>query len=235
MAASSLASLVTTVGVLVIATRREWTGEHSVYFKSFAAGMLISISFMHITPKSLQMSSAAPASLLVGFLAIYLSNRLLRVYVCHEHECTDYALGIVPALGIGFHSFVDGIIYSVTFNVSTLTGVLAAIGMVVHEFPEGIVTYALLQRGGFSQRRSLIYALLTAGLSTPLGTLISFPFITGVKQSGLGILLALSAGALIYVGASHLLPEVEKENRRYSILTLGAGVLFGVIIIFFGG
>jgi zinc and cadmium transporter len=69
------------------------------------------------------------------------------VYACHEHgaDGPDHAKGITPALGIGFHSFVDGIIYAVTFNVSVFTGVLAAIGMVLHEFPEGVITYMLLQ------------------------------------------------------------------------------------------
>jgi zinc and cadmium transporter len=64
-----------------------------------------------------------------------------------------------------------------------------------------------------------------------LGTLVSYPFINTIKQSTLGILLAISAGALIYVGASHLLPAVERENRRYSFLALAAGVLIAVLII----
>jgi ZIP family zinc transporter/zinc and cadmium transporter len=48
----------------------------------------------------------------------------------------------------------------------------------------------------------------------------------------LGALLAISAGALIYVGASHLLPAVEKENKRYSLLALASGILVaGAIIV----
>ena len=229
--ASSLACVVTTIGIYVISKYEKWGREHSAYFMSFAAGVLISVSFMHIIPKSFQMNSRAPASLLAGFLAIYLSNRLLNLYLCHEYERADYAVGIIPMLGIGFHSFVDGIIYSVTFNVSIFTGVLAAIGMILHEFPEGIVTFVLLERGGFSRRRSANYAFLAAARSTPLGTLVSYPFINNIKQSALGILLAISAGALVYVGASHLLPAVEKENRRYSVLALAAGVLVAVIIV----
>jgi len=229
--ASSLACVVTTIGIYVISKYEKWGREHSAYFMSFAAGVLISVSFMHIIPKSFQMNSAAPVSLLAGFLAIYLSNRLLNLYLCHEYERADYAVGIIPMLGIGFHSFVDGIIYSVTFNVSIFTGVLAAIGMILHEFPEGIVTFVLLERGGFSRKKSALYAFLAAALSTPLGTLVSYPFINNIKQSALGILLAISAGALVYVGASHLLPAVEKENRRYSVLALAAGVLVAVIIV----
>jgi zinc transporter ZupT len=55
-------------------------------------------------------------------------------------------------IGIGFHSFIDGLVYSITFTVSIFTGMLAAIGMVLHEFPEGIITYLLLLRGGFSEK-----------------------------------------------------------------------------------
>jgi zinc transporter ZupT len=58
-------------------------------------------------------------------------------------------------MGIALHSFIDGIIYSVTFSVSALTGALAAIGMVLHEFPEGIFTYVLLLQGGFHKRKAL--------------------------------------------------------------------------------
>ena len=46
----------------------------------------------------------------------------------------------MPLTGIGFHSFVDGIVYSSSFHVSLATCGLVALGMVLHEFPEGIVT-----------------------------------------------------------------------------------------------
>ena len=229
--ASFLACGVTTIGIYIISKYEQWGREHSPYFMSFAAGVLISVSFIHIIPKSFKMKSTAPMFLLAGFLAIYLSNGLLNLYICHEYECAGYAVGIIPMLGIGFHSLIDGVIYSVTFNVSMFTGVSAAIGMILHEFPEGIVTFVLLERGGFSRRKSALYAFLAAALSTPLGTLVSNPFINNIKQSTLGTLLAISAGALVYVGASHLLPAVERENRRYSILALAAGVLIAVIIV----
>jgi len=231
MLASSLACAVTTIGIYIISRYEEWGREHSAYFMSFAAGVLISVSFVHIIPKAFQMNVMAPVFLLAGFLAIYLSNRLLTLYVCHDYGRSEYAAGIIPMMGIGFHSLVDGVIYSVAFNVSLFTGVLAATGMILHEFPEGIVTFLLLERGGFSRRRSAIYAFLAAAISTPLGTLLSYPFISSISPSALGMLLAVSAGALVYVGASHLLPAVEKENKRYSVFALAAGVAVAMIII----
>jgi zinc transporter ZupT len=137
-------------------------------------------------------------------------------------------------LGIGFHSFIDGFIYSITFTVSVFTGVLSTSGMVLHEFPEGIITYLLLLRSGFTERKALLLAFLAAAVTTPLGMLVSFPFISRIDQSLLGALLSLSAGALIYVGATHLLPQAEKETKKYSLVSLGGGILVAVIIAFSG-
>jgi zinc and cadmium transporter len=103
--------------------------------------------------------------------------------------------------------------------------------MVLHEFPEGIVTFLLLKRGGFNQKKSARYAFLAAAISTPLGTLVSYPFIEKIERSTLGVLLAFSAGALVYVGASHLLPAVERENKEYSLISMGAGILVAIVIV----
>jgi len=89
----------------------------------------------------------------------------------------------------------------------------------------------LLERGGLDKQRSALYAFLAAAISTPLGALVSYPFIDDIAEPTLGNFLAASAGALVYVGASHLLPEVEKENRRYSIISLAVGVLVAAVIV----
>jgi len=201
---------------------------------SFAAGVLISVSFMHIIPKSFEMNKYSPIFLLVGFLLLYLFNRFVKAFVCHQDKHKDYAFGIIPALGIGFHSFIDGVIYSVTFSVSIFTGVLAVVGMILHEFPEGIVTYLLLLKSGFKKNKAVLYSFLAAAITTPLGAFISWPFISKLDQSSLGILLSLSAGALVYVGATHLLPHVEEEDKKYSLFALAAGIGVAIIIIMAG-
>jgi len=229
--ASTLACLVTTVGIYVINKHEKWGNKNIAYFISFAAGVLISVSFIHIIPKAISMNQGAPIYLLAGFMGMYLINRFINTMVCHEHNCENLSIGVIPMIGIGIHSFLDGIIYSVTFNVSIFTGAITAIGMVLHEFPEGIVTFLLLQKAGFSRKKSVFYAFLAAALSTPLGTLVSFPFIHKIKQQDLGILLSISAGALMYVGATHLLPAVEKEPKKYTIFSLLAGILTAVFIV----
>jgi len=222
-AASIFAALITTLGIGAIRHFEPWAIRNSPYFACFAARVLISISFLHIIPTSLRLSSNAPVFLLGGYLFIHLLNRFLTAYVCDRPATRNYAIGLVPLIGIGIYSFIDSVIYSVTFSVSALTGALAALGMILHEFPEGIFTYVLLLRGGFADRPASVASLFAAALTTPTGMLVSYPIVSQIDDSVLAAVLATSAGALIYVGASHLLPAAEREYRRYSHLVLAAG------------
>ncbi|MBW2995445.1 ZIP family metal transporter, partial [Candidatus Woesearchaeota archaeon] len=119
--AGFIAAIVTTIGIFIINRYAKWGKKNVAFFMSFAAGVLISVSFMHIVPKSFEMSKFAPVFLLIGFLLLHLLNRFLKILVCVEKETKNYPFGIVSALGIGFHSFIDGVIYSVAFSVSIFT------------------------------------------------------------------------------------------------------------------
>ncbi len=229
---SLAAAAVTTAGILTIRRFDEWGRRNTAYFMCFAAGVLVSASFLHLIPRSLSMNGDAALYVLAGFFGLHLLNRGLTVFVCDKDPSrADYDPGIVPTFGIGFHSLIDGFVYSTAFTVSIFTGFVATAGMVLHEFPEGMITYLLLLRGGFSQRTSLILAIVAAAATTPVGMLISYPLISRVHESTLGALLALSAGALVYVGATHLLPRAERENRRFSLMALLGGMLIAAVIV----
>jgi zinc transporter ZupT len=231
LATSGLAAVVTTIGIYTIRNYVSWGQRNATYFMCFAAGVLISASFLHIIPKSFSMNQNSPIYLLVGFFGLHLFNRFITAFVCQkEPEKEKYGIGIVPMVGIGFHSFIDGFVYSIAFSVSIFTGFLATAGMILHEFPEGIITYLLLVKGGFKERKAMIFSFFAAALTTPLGMLISYPLISEIDKPMLGALLSLSAGALVYVGATHLLPKAEQEHKKYSFVALGGGVLVAIII-----
>lgn len=234
LTASLLAALFTTAGIFTIRRFETWAQRNSTHFICFAAGVLIAASFLHLIPRSLALNPNAPSFLLGGFVGLHLLNRFVTVYVCERRPEAPCPLGVVALVGIGFHSFIDGVIYSVTYTVSVFTGVLATTGMVFHEFPEGIITYLLLVRAGFAQRRALLLAFLAAALSTPFGMVVSYPFIAHLGPPVLGTLLSISAGALVYVGATHLLPQAEKEPGQFGLAALAAGILVAVVIVFSG-
>ncbi len=227
--ASLLAAGVTTAGLYVVRRFGTWAQYNATYFSCFAAGVLISVAFLHIIPHAFHMNDQAPVYLLAGYLAFHLINRFIHAYVCDS--APDRAIGLIPLFGIGLHSTLDGVVYAITFSVSVLTGTLAGIGMVLHEFPEGIVTYVLLLRSGFTPKKSWLLAFLAAALTTPIGTLLAIPMVHQIDQTVLGALLAISAGAFVYVGATHLLPLAEREDRPYSLAAMGGGVLVALGII----
>jgi len=43
--------------------------------------------------------------------------------------------------------------------------------------------------------------------------------------------MSFAAGALVYVGAFHLLPAVERENKRFTLLSMAAGIIVAPIIV----
>ncbi|MBN2059786.1 MAG: ZIP family metal transporter [Deltaproteobacteria bacterium] len=230
--ASLLAAVVTSTGIYVIRRFEKWGHRNTIYFICFAAGVLISVSFLHIIPKAFRMNVHAPFYLLAGYFGLHLFNRFVNAFVCDKDPSVHSSIGLITMLGIGFHSFIDGFIYSITFTVSLFTGLMTAVGLVLHEFPEGIITYLLLLRSGFSKRISLLLSFIAAALTTPAGMLVSFPYISQIDESILGPLLSLSAGSLVYVGASHLLPQSETERKSYSFIALASGVLVALVIIF---
>ena len=231
--ASAIAAVVTSLGIYTARRYEAWARTQIVYFISYAAGVLIAASFLHLVPESFAMNGHASALLLAGFVGLHLFNRFLCAFVCERHHVIQpgCSIGIVPVVGIAFHSFIDGMVYSVTYQVSLFTGTLAAVGMVLHEFPEGIVTYLLLVHGGFQQRSALWLALAAAALTTPLGMLVSYPAVSRIDNATLGALLSFAAGMLVYVGATHLLPEAEHQRRPYAWLAFGAGVVTAILML----
>ncbi|MFP3867160.1 MAG: ZIP family metal transporter [Desulfobacteraceae bacterium] len=229
IAVFALASaLINGLGILSIVKSRQWAENSIPYFMCFAAGILISTPLILALPNAVGSNSYAGFTALGGFLVMFFSNKLIKYYT-KKRELT---FGLVAAEGIGIHSFVDGIIYSVTFSVSILVGFLSATGLVIHEFAEGVITYIFLLKGGVSKKASALYAFLIAGLTTPIGAFLFYPFVSKVEKATLGLMLGFVAGVLLYVSASHLLPEATEYEKRHSTLAFLAGVGLALFIVF---
>ncbi|HEY59203.1 MAG TPA: ZIP family metal transporter [Anaerolineae bacterium] len=222
-----IAALVNGVGILTIFKYRKWAEKAKTYFMCFAAGILISTPLLLSLPKAIEKNSYAGFTALVGFLFMFFSNELIKHYTHKE----TLAFGMTAVEGIGIHSLIDGVIYTVTFKISILIGVLASTGLVVHEFAEGVITYLVLLDGGMKEKTAMLYAFLIAGLTTPIGAFIAYPFINKLSESILGLMLGFVSGVLLYVSASHLLPKARKEEKEHSLLAFLAGVGLALFIV----
>lgn len=222
-----LAAVVNGMGILAVVRSRKWVKERESYFMCFAAGVLVAAPLLFMLPNAFKKSPRAGIFALIGFLFLFLSNRIIDNYTKKD----QLTFGVVAALGIGIHSFVDGVVYAITFQASVLMGVVAAIGMIAHELSEGVITYVVLSEAGVKQHLVHIYALFIASLTTPLGAFIAYPFVSKLNQSALGLAIGFSAGAVMYVGASHLLPEATERGKQHSLIAFAAGVLVATLIV----
>jgi len=193
----------------------------------FAAGVLISVPLMSAFPEAVKKNHNAGFFALIGFLFMFFSNKIIQ-FKTKQHSL---AFGITAVEGIAIHSFVDGMIYTVAFSSSILTGILAGLGLVIHEFAEGVITFSVLIEGGFNKKRAVLYALFTSSLTTPLGAFLAYPFVKTLSQPVLGLALGFVVGVLIYVSASHLLPEASGHQGKHSVIAFLAGIALALLII----
>ncbi len=214
------------IGILAIYKHKDWAQRHIEYFMCFAAGVLIASPLILTFPEAIEKNDNAGLAALLGFAFMFFSNRLIK----HKTKQDELAFGITAIEGIGIHSLIDGIIYVVTFTASVVTGVMAGIGLVIHEFAEGVITFSVLIKVGVNEKRALLYAFLVAALTTPIGAFVAFPLVTRFSPSVLGLALGFVVGVLIYVSASHLLPEVKEHEREHSYVAFVAGMALALVL-----
>jgi zinc and cadmium transporter len=224
------AMLVNSFGIWAIYRKREWAHKTKEYSMCFAAGILISSPLIISLPHALQKNPHAGFVALAGFIFMYFSNKIIK----HKTKQKELAFGITAIEGIAIHSLMDGISYTVTFSMGTVIGVLTGVGLVIHEFAEGVITFSVLLKGGVSEKKAGIYAFLVAALTTPIGTFIAYPLVRNLSDDILGLALGFVSGVLIYVSASHLLPETSEHEKKHSTVAFLAGIAFTLIVMLTG-
>lgn len=220
-------AIVNSVGIFAVYKNKKWTSKIKAYFMCFAAGVLISTPLMFALPNAIKLNSYAGAFALIGFLFMFLSNEIIK----RKTKQKSLAFGITAVEGIGIHSFIDGLVYTVTFSVSLITGFLSGIGLVIHEFAEGVITFSVLMKTRVGKKKAAIYAFIVAALTTPIGAFIAYPLINRFDSSLLGLSSGFVCGVLIYISAAHLLPEAREYEKKHSVWAFLAGVLLATFIV----
>src|SRR5436189_212573 len=144
----------------------------------------------------------------LGFVCVALAAaaNLLGGAVVAFRRWDDRLLRYAVALGAGF-------------IIGRALGLLLFAAILLHKAPEGftIASVVLAARG---TRRQAILAASAVGLATLVGGLAIFG-----ERTLVGPALAVSAGVTLYVAASDLVPEVNREQGTAVALTVFAGVV----------
>jgi ZIP family zinc transporter/zinc and cadmium transporter len=219
-----IAGLADVMGGVLVAWRLRWDRTFLQYFLALGAGFMLAVAFLRMVPESLEKGSHLYLYVLIGYFVVHLTEHTLTPHFhfgeeVHHDALVHPAVGYLGLAGLCIHTFFDGVAIASGFLVSRPLGFVLSGAVLLHKLPEGFAVGSLMLASGASRRAALL-ASGVLGLATIAGVVFLNVF-TGI----VGPALALSAGVTIYVAASDLIPEVNKERSWGVALAVFGGVL----------
>ncbi len=223
LAYALVAAAANLVGGLVITTASPKGRATQRLLIGFGAGFMLAVAFLAMIPHAMESGGSPAVGILAGYLLVHLTQHVLTPHFhfgeeTHEGEMVNRWVGITALLGLLLHTFFDGVAIASGFSVDAALGLLIFAAILLHKIPEGVTVASIMLASGNS-KGGAIGAVLLLGVFTVLGVLLT-AFFEPLQRHG----LALSAGVTIYVAASNLIPEVQKEHG----LRFAASVFMGV-------
>lgn len=209
-----------------VVARRPWEQRYLKYFMALGAGFMLATSLVEMVPASLQLRGFSAGFLvLLGYLLIHFFEHTVTPHFhfgeeTHRAEFVQAHKGMSVLLGLIIHTFFDGIAITSGFLVSNWLGWIIFIAVFLHKIPEGFTVASVMLASGRSRRMAWTASALL-GAATLAGVLTMVLFKHAVSAG-----LPLSAGVTIYVAASDLIPEVNKEPGVKMALLVFVGVAF---------
>jgi ZIP family zinc transporter/zinc and cadmium transporter len=209
-------------GVLLV--RRSPSARALRYFVALGAGFMLAAAVLEMVPEGLTLSPRwAPLLILGGYCGVHLLEHTLVPHFhfgeeTHVHEFLSARTSYSVLLGLAAHTFFDGIAIGSGFVLSRWLGWIIFIAVFLHKLPEGFTVASVMLAGGRGRRAALNSAMFL-GATTLAGVLV-----INLQPSWVRAGLPLSAGVTIYVAATDLVPEVNREPGIRMALVFFAGV-----------
>lgn len=211
-----------------IIVQKHWDRSYLRYFVALGAGFMLATSIVEMVPASLEIRGRSAAFLvLLGYLIIHFFEHTVTPHFhfgeeTHRDEFLDIHKSYSVLFGLVIHTFFDGIAIASGFIVSNWLGWIIFLAVFLHKIPEGFTITSVMLASGKSRGASWA-ASVALGAATLAGVLTMAVFRHEVSAG-----LPLAAGVTIYVAASDLMPEVNKEPgvRMALLVFIGVGCLF---------
>src|SRR3954467_10671205 len=210
-----------------IIVQKHWDRRFLRYFVALGAGFMLSTSLLEMVPESVRLNPGmAGMFILLGYLLVHFFEHTISPHFhfgeeTHQTEFARTHKGYSVVLGLIIHTFFDGIAITSGFIVSAWLGWLIFFAIFLHKIPEGFTVSSVMLASGRSRGTAWGASIILGG-STLAGVLVMALF-----RHHVGAGLPLSAGVTIYVAASDLVPEVNKEPAmKMALLVFVGAALF---------
>jgi zinc and cadmium transporter len=231
-----LMSAIALVGSVTLVLREQTLQRILLPLVAFAAGSLLGGALFHMLPLALaQIESPGPVFLTAaaGFVVFLALEQFMHWHHCHrdlmDHvEPSTYLILIAD----GLHNFLGGLAVGGVFLVDVQLGIMAWLAAAMHEVPQELGDFGVLMHGGWKKASALWFNLIS-GLTFLLGGLVVY-FASIRFQINTDYLIAFGAGNFLYIGASDLIPQINKEETlannllHFAALVAGLALLYGL-------
>lgn len=142
---------------------------------------------------------------------------------------------ILLTAAVTIHNIPEGLSIGVAFGYAGVLGeaeyltaaLMLAVGIGIQNFPEGTCVAMPLRQADMSRGKSFLIGQLS-GMVEPIAGVLGALFALRI-QTALPLALSFSAGAMISVVCSELIPEAFRDNKRLA----SCGVMAGFIVMMF--
>lgn len=209
---------------------REWPRKYLQYFLALGAGYMLAVALIEVIPESVKLAGEhAFLYVLGGFFLVHLFEHILAQHFhfgeeTHTEEVRHHHVRSTVLLGLAIHTFFDGVAIGAGFLVSTWLGVLLFFAVFLHKLPEGFTVASMVLASGQSKKNAVRAAGLL-GAATLLGVILTIQL-----QGQLRYALPISGGVTLYVAATDLLPEVNREPGWRMAFLVSIGVASMLIL-----
>jgi len=219
----AVAALADVAGGLVL-VRAKGVERYLRYFVALGAGFLMAVALLEMAPESYHLSPRlGPILIMAGYCIVHLLEHTISAHFhygeeTHRGELVTRRTSLAVLVGLSVHALFDGVAIGSGFVVSNWLGWLIFLAIFLHKAPEGFTMASVMLASGRS-RTTALYSAVGLAAATLLGVLV-----IEVVPGWLAYGMPVSAGVAIYVGATDLVPEVNREPGIRMALVFFAGV-----------
>jgi zinc and cadmium transporter len=207
-----------------VIVQKDWDRRYLQYFIALGSGFMLATALLEMLPESIRLTgSRAPLLLLSGYFVVHFFEHTVTTHFhfgeeTHTEEYASPHRVYSVLFGLIIHTFFDGIAIASGFLVSQWLGWIIFLAVILHKVPEGFTASSVVLAGGGTKRAAWL-ASVVLGAATMLGVFSVIVFTRSLPAA-----LPLSAGVTLYVAASDLIPEVNREPGLGVALCVFLGV-----------
>lgn len=231
---SLVGGLFSLIGGFILLNTKLDLKKFSLLSVPFAAGALLAAVFVDILPEGLESNNynTVLLSVLAGIILFFILERITHWFHHHHEEdvATNSKTSLLIIIGDTIHNALDGVVIASAFLISVPTGIVTTFVVATHEIPQEIGDFGVLLAKGMSRKKVLLVNIFSA-LATTVAAVLTFQLGSEDKLP-LGIMLGLSAGFLLYIALSDLIPTIHsKRSLRGKIDPYIVLLIFGVLVV----